>query len=314
MATNAGNMIVSEVLCVVQYRMSRVSKVDLMSSICDFYTVDEIVQAKKTLYDFASSLKVDYIPHYSERKGANRLRASVEDLLALYTLLDANKAKLPQFVAANPLRVLPMSPATVPSNVSDISALAALVYELREQVAALTVNINELRKHSVNDMSVASSGATSTNPPAGSSTGVQKSSWADLVMAVASDPAAFQLPAPSTSNSTSYSAAPKKLIKVGKRLASSDVKAVPRPLVCFVGRLDPSTTAEGLHDYLEEVGIMGTECRKLEAKNGKVFKTAAFRVSCPVAYRELFCDEANWPDGAELRDWVFRQRTHNGAA
>ena len=116
----------------------------------------------------------------------------------------------------------------------------------------------------------------------------------------------------STLSSSSYSAAPKRPTIVGKRQTSSEIKAAPRPLVCFVGRLNLNTTAESLRDFLEEVGIMDAECRKLEAKNGKTYKTAAFRVSCPAIYRDLVYDEDNWPEGAELRDWVFHQRTHNG--
>ena len=38
-------------------------------------------------------------------------------------------------------------------------------------------------------------------------------------------------------------------------------------------------------------------------------KTAAFKVSCREEFRDLFHDEENWPEGAELRDWVvYRQR------
>jgi catechol-2,3-dioxygenase len=35
----------------------------------------------------------------------------------------------------------------------------------------------------------------------------------------------------------------------------ASVKAVSRPITCFVGRLDKNTTAEELADYLSNVGI-----------------------------------------------------------
>jgi len=287
----------------MQCRFSKASKNDIIASVSDFYTCDEVVLAKKALYDFATSIKADYIPPYTERKGANRLHASTENLL---TLLDANKAKLPQFFAANPIRLPSLTTTTASSNETVVAALASLVYELRDQVAALIANIDELRKQPV---------FTTLPAPQSSSQAdtvhneVQKSSWADQVAALRSNPTPFQAPA-RQAPSTSTSAAPRPT-RVGKGQANSVIKGVPRPLVCFVGRLDPSTTAEGLHEYLEEVGILGAQCRKLEAKNGRVFKTAAFRVSCPTDYRTLFYDESNWPEGAELRDWIFRPR--NGA-
>ena len=85
----------------------------------------------------------------------------------------------------------------------------------------------------------------------------------------------------------------------------SAVKAIQRPLTCFVGRLDADTTEADLHDYLNSVGIRNAVCKKLIAKDGRTFRTAAFRVSCCIDYREAFYDENNWPEGAEIRDWVF---------
>jgi len=86
---------------------------------------------------------------------------------------------------------------------------------------------------------------------------------------------------------------------------SAKVKAVPRVLACFFGRLDPATTAEDLHEYLTFKGINDMYCHKLEPKNGKVYKTAAFKVTCCLQSCHLFQDESSWPDGAELRDWVY---------
>jgi hypothetical protein len=95
-------------------------------------------------------------------------------------------------------------------------------------------------------------------------------------------------------------------VKYGTRsgLLSDKVKSAPRFLTCFVGRLSKETTVEDLCGYLNDVGIKDVQCRKLDDKNG-AFRTAAFRVSCPVIYKDLFHDESNWPDGALLRDWVY---------
>jgi hypothetical protein len=85
------------------------------------------------------------------------------------------------------------------------------------------------------------------------------------------------------------------------------VKAVPRKAVlsAYVGRLQKDTTEEALTCFLSEVGLNGVVCKKLKAKNGKVFHTAAFYVTCSVDCKALFYDESIWPEGAELRDWVY---------
>ena len=76
---------------------------------------------------------------------------------------------------------------------------------------------------------------------------------------------------------------------------------------CFVGHLDHETTADDLMHYLEEVGIKDADIWKIPAKEGQVYKTAAFCFSCR-EFRDLFYDEANWPEGTELRDWIYRRR------
>ena len=120
---------------------------------------------------------------------------------------------------------------------------------------------------------------------------------------------AAEPPAAQSDQSTVSSAKqPPVTTKVGRRPAGDSVKAIEPPLSCFVGRLDPKTTADDLKRYLEEVGIKDADCWKIQAKDGRVFKTAAFRVSCRDEFRDLFNDDSTWPEGAEVRDWVYRRR------
>jgi len=85
------------------------------------------------------------------------------------------------------------------------------------------------------------------------------------------------------------------------------IKAVPRTavLTAFVGRLGIDTTEEDLTRYLTDEGMKGIVCRKLKAKDGRTFNTAAFRVTCSEDSRDLFYNDNCWPAGAELRDWIF---------
>jgi hypothetical protein len=100
-------------------------------------------------------------------------------------------------------------------------------------------------------------------------------------------------------------------IMCGKRSTNGSLKVVPRPLVCFAGRLDKDTTSADLQGYLASVGILEAVCTKLQAKDGKRFNTAAFRVSCSPQYADLFYDEASWPVGCEVRDWYVGRRSTN---
>jgi hypothetical protein len=47
-------------------------------------------------------------------------------------------------------------------------------------------------------------------------------------------------------------------------------------------------------------------CRKIQPKQGQTFSTAAFFVSCCIASEQLFYDERCWPEGVELRDWIYK--------
>jgi len=57
-------------------------------------------------------------------------------------------------------------------------------------------------------------------------------------------------------------------VPVTTRPAGDSVKAIKSPLSCFVGRLDPETTADDLNRYLEEVGIKDADWWKMQAKDG----------------------------------------------
>jgi len=88
------------------------------------------------------------------------------------------------------------------------------------------------------------------------------------------------------------------------------VKAIPRvpTLAAFVGHLDINTTETALSEMLQEAGVKVVKCTKLKAKPDAkyVWKTAAFFVSVEKASEDLFYTDSIWPEGAELRDWYFK--------
>ena len=70
--------------------------------------------------------------------------------------------------------------------------------------------------------------------------------------------------------------------------------------MCFAGRLDKDVTDDDLTAFLKDKGIANVRCTKLIPKDGRI------RVSCSIMYQEIFYRESLWPEGVELRDWVFR--------
>jgi len=94
----------------------------------------------------------------------------------------------------------------------------------------------------------------------------------------------------------------------GSGASSQSVRGVPRKeiLAAFVSRVALETTEEDLATFLTESGMRGIVCEKLKNKDCVKFKTAAFFVSCCVESRDLFYDEANWPEGIEMCVWVYK--------
>ena len=113
-------------------------------------------------------------------------------------------------------------------------------------------------------------------------------------------------------NDVGFQVIKRKSPRLGVKVSTCGIKAIPRPPACFVGRLDINTSEQDLHKYLTSLGMKGVYCRKLAAKDGKKYNTAAFKVTCSHESQELFYNEENWPAGAELRDWVYFNRPQNG--
>ena len=113
-------------------------------------------------------------------------------------------------------------------------------------------------------------------------------------------------PRNSTSKTDNKSYSSKKIIRGSS--SNHGVSGVPRRLFAFVSRLHTDTTENDLQLMLENAGVIDVKCFRIKPKEGKQYKTAAFRVSCDPQSAAIFYDETTWPCGCELRDWVFYQR------
>ena len=103
---------------------------------------------------------------------------------------------------------------------------------------------------------------------------------------------------------------PKRLTICGKKtnMDGCNIKAAPRKLTVFVGRLDKDVAEADLTEYLVSCGLDDPVCKRLSAKPGQNFRTAAFMISCDAKHKDILNNETTWPSGCEVSEWIFRKK------
>jgi hypothetical protein len=301
----------------------------LVTTISGFYTVDEIEAAKNKLFEVAKNLSstkgvtgecipADSLPRQQARKGENKRKADTEDLLKLYGILDRAMITLPHFVALKLSRIPPFAP-----DATDFCSLAASVEFLNARMDDVMKRFDSFKAtanrmdYTNAEMRGMSTVIQSTLPTAvASETLVKGLSLPPPSSSMLSTAPPMSMPAAVPEASTSYAATvrsppiprPKRLLGT-RPVSDTTIKSVPRRLTAFVGRLHSDTTADELSQFLSDAGLKDIKCRKLTAPSDRVFRTAAFQVSCSDCCRDLFYDESTWPAGVELRDWYFSSKS-----
>lgn len=273
-----------------------------------------------------------------------RRMAEADDIVNMLLLLDVKRAALPKYYILDLSRV---PPRNYVANVSDESVIASKLQDLESRMLAVSsdkcdsvtglqrkIDNLELKVSSQFDsisadmarMMTALETVVNAKPCNNQSsiTGEtsEKStelSWAARVEAAAasqSNSSAVRQPMvrstvqpavrpPSALHSTQE---PVRYVVNGTRTRQSGlVKSIPRQAVCFVGRLDIATSENDLAEYLRDVGIPEAQCRKLKPKDGREYRTAAFRVACDAKFNSILFAADTWPEGAVVREWFFRQ-------
>ena len=324
----------NELLCYLQNYYGNSSKASLTTTLNGFYTQEEISSAKALLFQTAEQLQTvngGKLHRLVTRKGDNKKAADVDDIISLFADLDVNKVELPRFMAGDLRRIPPFVP-----DATDICALTLSVGIIQSQLADLQSRFSMFATTAApvtvvphttavtdgsSDPTRVSSGTAGSFDSAGfsgvtshslhlcssvadvqdqSSDSGPSTSWADMAESAKNNPNEWII--------QKKSKKPQIRVK-GAKTSDAEVKAVPRKsiLAAYVGRMHIDTTADALSKYLSDQGMRGVVCRKLRPKDGQTFKTAAFFVSCCEESRHLFYDENCWPEGVELRDWVFHR-------
>ena len=309
-----------ELLCNLQNFFGSSSQKGLNVTISGFFTSDEVCAAKTLLFSvYDDLLECGRIP---ETIGKHRLiqrktddptkrrELDTADIIALFSDLDKAKVLLPEFTAGNLKRIPPFAP-----DATDICSLTMNVTVLQTQMKEMQRKMDAFFATSLAKPSAgpAADGEvhqsvqlTSADGTVGSDDLVlDEVSWANTVTKDADKWKTVEPRKPAHTRPKI-----KLLGSRGPSVQGDKIKAVPRKkvLTAYVGRLHIDTTEKDLSDYLTSEGVKGVVCKRLQAKNGQVFRTAAFFVTCCEESRETFYNESSWPEGAELRDWVYYQK------
>ena len=165
---------------------------------CEFYNGDELLSAKTLLFTTAKKVYPE-VPPLVFRKGVNKRRSDVEDIVNLFTLADVKKVVLPTFVAVNLNRVSPVlssvSWTQQSHGSSSTDALEVAVSDLQTQMNAVLNKLDDIK--SGNLATVLSQNLPSA-PIAGNRT-------KDVV------PLALSMPAPVVQGAPSWSTVARKL-------------------------------------------------------------------------------------------------------
>jgi hypothetical protein len=102
---------------------------------------------------------------------------------------------------------------------------------------------------------------------------------------------------------------------VGSGGAEQRVKAVPtsgpKSWHVYVGRMAPTTSEDDITDFLKDWQIDVSRCTQLERREKWHEKFAAFHVTIDISCKDAVFDSVDWPCGADVRDWVFKEKARN---
>jgi len=314
---SSGVLFRSELLFYIQNNVASVPRDVLMTTLCGFFTESEVLEAKNALFGVAATVAAandgsSYdLPRIRVRRGDGKQRADAGDILDLWEVIDTSKIELPLFVAANQKRIPPVAVAD-----SDLCVMSVYMIELKEQMKVMASEQKRLvdavaavhTKVSQPQVQLASSAASDRRAleapvlsPVDTVSQAPRASWASVVQDAVASNVVMQLPRrPPVIMRPPVLHGKKELSSTG-----SGLKSAPRRIAAFVGRLHKDTSETELQTYMKDAGLINPWCKKLSAKDGRVFNTAAFMVTCDYGCHDTFYNEATWPEGCELRDWVF---------
>jgi len=259
------SVIISECLCFCGKALKRYDKTTVTETLAKFYHDDELLAAKTELCkclqaaasDTPTAPGIDGWTKFVNNKGApiarrgndpaQRRFLDAEDVVAMLTMLDVNNVVLPTFVAADLDRVPGLygcAGDAVSANVDKLSlAVDGILKRLTDMenkfdqraMPSTTIDVVNTGHVAAYDDATASASTGYSCPPADEPTHQPKKSFSSLAADIAVSKPTFNF---------------KKVARGRRQAENCPIKAVPRELTCFVGRLHKDVTEVELHDFL----------------------------------------------------------------
>jgi len=107
MASSVGTIVVNEVLCYTVGYYPKVTRTQLKAMLSCFYNDDELSLAKDTLISDIGKLNDTLLPRFPKRKGDNRVKVVVDDIVEIISIADEKKviSSLPRYAALDLMRI-----------------------------------------------------------------------------------------------------------------------------------------------------------------------------------------------------------------
>jgi hypothetical protein len=279
---------------------------DIVKLCSDFYKEEEVNAARVLLNEQCG---LDAAQRIRKRKGSDRKRATVEDIVKLVVNPTIN---IPAFYAMD-LSRLP----TVDMNHCDMSAILKELSILRQEVRA----VQELREEVVQLRSMLNTSHSNTDNHAAIANHVSNCDTIDA----SSHTAAISYAAKAKAMAeTGVVSKPKSTLMptVGVSAENKRIRAVPtiRKIDLFVTRLHPETTTAEINDcvtYANEnklVNIVDIVCTKLKSRYESLYSSYHVQIGVDSADMkraiDLFMNAGAWPSGILVRRY-FKPKLNN---
>lgn len=315
-ASHATDIVINETLFVVRNYFGRTPRATISSVLSGFYTDDEISEAKTIILSFAelTEPKIDDLKSIKSRSGGSKRKREAEDIIQIYSLLDAKKVCLPMYVASNVLRIPSFRPedADVCAMAANINSLTTQITDIRgivdnfgvlqKQVAEIAEAVGQLRSRSSSDTS-----AMVTQSIQHLATG--NPTWSEIVN---KQPASLQ---PAVNHASvavpqvDLSAQPpirRAAVGTGKPAKLTGSKE-DRFWHVFVGKLSQETSEKDVYEHLEASGINVHKVSQMKPTKEWQRNSAAFRISVALENKDALFDPDIWPVNVTVRDWYFKK-------
>ena len=306
---SAKRVIISECLCYVSNNIDRITLSNLTSTVCSFYTEQEISKAKSALSSIANNLEC-----MKNRIGPNKKYREVADICEFF--LEADKAKardnLPLFVASNLSRI-PSSSSEEMSTSSIVQRLSSLESEL-ERVKNISIanntEIASLKSSSANTSVIAPQPAA---PVSGIPIRIQTSAMRPRLQSLASNASQSKRPRVDSTDEEGYKTVMSRKTRkhvVGKKTDCTITGAKPK-FDIFVYHLEASVTSDAVSKFITNNGIQVHSIKRVSHADAQY---ASFKVNVFREHYDRLCgeDACNfWP--SEVRCRPFIKPRNNGS-